>query len=58
MDDNTSTIGSNADDTGTDTDNKDGLSGGAIAGIIAAIVVVLGGAGVAVYFLVIKKKAA
>ncbi len=35
---------------------KDGLSGGAIAGIIAGVIAVLGGGGFAIYWFVIRKK--
>ena len=44
---------SQIEDGGAD---EGGLSTGAIIGIVAGAVVLLAGAGVAVYFLVIKKK--
>lgn len=44
-------------DTDTDADGEGGLPAGAIAAIVIGIVVVLAGAGAAIYFLVIRKKA-
>lgn len=44
------------EDTDTDPDGEGGLPAGAIAAIVIGIVVVLAGAGAAIYFLVIRKK--
>ena len=49
------TTDTNADDK-NDTAKEGGLGTGAIIGIVAGCVVVLAGAALAVYFLVIKKK--
>lgn len=54
----TGSSGGDTASTGGEPDGSGGLSGGVIALIVVGVVVVLAGAGVAVYFLVIKKKKA
>ena len=55
-DSDTGTTTSATEDVGAGDDGEGGLPGGAIAAIVVGIVIVLAGAGAAIYFLVIRKK--